>query len=269
MAPLVAGARGNIGASEAVRNVTSYYGSLIDLIGLSQKIMLPPGGQVLEDDSLRALDDNTPLRLPFPVTVLEFLTDEGPIRPGALACNKVITVARERLLEDGEQALVLSVIPCYTHNGSWSPLPEIAIPLTHAIDRKNFLNGGVGIRMFGSQTAETHADDYRGEVSALLGVLNALACSNVRTSMLPQSKVRKAIKTAIPFDDYYVLTIDTHTGKGTGDSQKHAGRSPREHLRRGHIRRFESGVKVWVSACVVAAGSAGKITKEYALRRAA
>lgn len=45
--------------------------------------------------------------------------------------------------------------------------------------------------------------------------------------------------------------------------------SPREHLRRGHIRRLEDGRKFWINAAVVAAGNGGKIHKDYGIRRAA
>jgi hypothetical protein len=268
---MMAGVRRNPNAPKEIRDMNSYFGSLVDLIGLSQKILLPPGGQILEDNSLRALDDSTPLHLPYPVTVLEYMLDEGPTRPGALACTKVIVVARERELDDGNVAIVMSIIPCFKHSGSWSPFPEVAIPLTSAVDRSRFINSGeLGIRFYGGGTVPGyHQDDYSGEVSALLGVLNALACSNVRCSPLPQLKIRRAIKTAIPFDDYHVLTIETPGKLHAVSGNTHTGRHPREHLRRGHIRCYESGIKTWVSACVVAAGSVGKITKEYAIRRTA
>lgn len=65
-----------------------------------------------------------------------------------------------------------------------------------------------------------------------------------------------------PLYDYHCLTVTTNRqssakGQGTGT---HA--SPRQHLRRGHIRRLPDK-KVWVNSCVV--GSYGKICEDYRL----
>lgn len=270
LTPMLEGVKRKHNLPKTVMEASSYYGSLIDLVGLSQKIILPVNGAIFEDDSLRALDENSPLKLPYPVTVLEYLLDEGPPRPGALTCTKVIVVARERDFEaDGGRAIVISVIPCYKHDGSWSPLPEVAIPITNAVDRKALLaNGQLGIKFFTTNTPGQHVDDFRGEVSALLGVMNALACSNVGLTKLPQSNTRKAIKTALPFDEYHVLEVKQPTlGIAGVTVVHHAGRHPREHLRRGHIRCLETGRKIWVNACVVAAGTVGKVTKDYLIRK--
>jgi hypothetical protein len=45
--------------------------------------------------------------------------------------------------------------------------------------------------------------------------------------------------------------------------------SPREHLRRGHIRRIAGNRCVWVNSCVVAAGSRFGVSKDYTMRNPA
>lgn len=43
---------------------------------------------------------------------------------------------------------------------------------------------------------------------------------------------------------------------------------PREHLRRGHIRRLPDGRKIWVQACVVGSRALGVVRKTYAVELA-
>jgi len=40
-------------------------------------------------------------------------------------------------------------------------------------------------------------------------------------------------------------------------------RSPREHVRRGHVRRYADGKKIWIQSMVVNPGNGGKVTKDY------
>jgi hypothetical protein len=100
-------------------------------------------------------------------------------------------------------------------------------------------------------------------------MLNALACSNVHIERSEPKKSSKKIKSALPFDTYHILTIDV-PGNSGGGMATGSHRSPREHLRRGHIRRLGDGRRIWVNATVVAAGrGAGVVTKDYAIRCAA
>ena len=148
----------------------------------------------------------------------------------------------------------------------WMPLGLITLPKT------NFMRYDAdGEVIFNSQRVDVTEDKHKEftgllsgvAASTLLNFLNALACSNVHTEKLPTRKPSKTLG-ALPFDEYHVLTIDRPAGTGNG----HAGgshRSPREHLRRGHIRRLPTGSKIWVNAAVINAGAGGKIRKQYAM----
>ena len=108
------------------------------------------------------------------------------------------------------------------------------------------------------------------ELLVPLHFLNALSCANVHVERDLPKKAGKKINSALPFDTYHVLTIDVPGHAGAVGSPTGGHRSPREHLRRGHIRRLEGGRRIWVNATVVAAGrGAGVVTKDYALRAAA
>jgi hypothetical protein len=88
----------------------------------------------------------------------------------------------------------------------------------------------------------------------------------VHTQKLPPLKApKKKAKDALPFDSYHILTVDA-PGGGNLNGRSGGHRSPREHLRRGHIRRYENGARIWVNATVVNAGIGGRVSKDYLLR---
>lgn len=100
-------------------------------------------------------------------------------------------------------------------------------------------------------------------VTAITHFLCALACSNthieddeVKPSPLKQ-KMRKD-KGKLPLASYKVLTIKVG-GSSSGvvnnvvkaPAQVDEKGKKRTHLRRGHIRKYQSGLKIWVNTCVV------------------
>ena len=110
--------------------------------------------------------------------------------------------------------------------------------------------------------------DTNDEALAVAGLLVALSCSNVSIAGTPPPEKlnRKREKSGkIPFDGYKEIVINTQlhdVGQSRGPID---GRSPcRTHLRRGHIRRYESK-KVWINSLVVNAGN-GAAPKAYQVR---
>ena len=113
------------------------------------------------------------------------------------------------------------------------------------------------------QAIREAAHDIGGEVRIVLELLEALSCKNVviDNAKIPKIGERGAANKNLPFYETKCLTIKTTQkqglGTGTGTHQ-----SPRQHLRRGHIRRLESG-NIWVNACVVGNSEKGVIKKSY------
>jgi hypothetical protein len=140
----------------------------------------------------------------------------------------------------------------------WSVSPQYMIPRTDFfIDRDT--QGGARIAV-GVEDGMNPAD-CGDECGALMDMLNALSCSNVETTRI-HSKQGAKVKHGLPFDSYHVLTIKqsaTSAREALGGSH----RSPREHLRRGHVRRLESGSRIWVNATVVNPGVGAVIAKDY------
>ncbi len=102
-----------------------------------------------------------------------------------------------------------------------------------------------------------------------LSCLNTLIeCNNIGVETVPApkpepgQKLGKRKRELLQFE-YRVLTIKgrkTYDDKGDGSH-----RSPRLHLRRGHIRKFPSGKKTWISSCAVGTGKRGVIQKDYSV----
>lgn len=253
--------------------------SVVDLHGTSTKFILPDGGRLYDDMELRALDESVPLRLPYSYLCLEYHSN-GRDRPmdepvglvngvpqyeqeNFVSAPKHVVYARER----GDY-IVVTVAFWTRHDGVWRILPECAIPATGYLDRGVSFSGRPAIKA-AFKDPRVPLSDYVDELGALLCFLNVLQCSNVHVERSESKKAGKKIKTALPFDTYHILTIDV-PGKAGEGAATGGHRSPREHLRRGHIRRLADGRRIWVNATVVAAGrGAGVVTKDYALRCAA
>ena len=218
---------------------------------------------VLRDWGMRALDENTPIRLPYPIVALEFSSDSAQLDDHPNRVQSFIIFARE-----WDDCIAIDQAYKYKSDGTWGFGPSATIPRTGYVNRSLMIpGGGIPILM---------KSDWQGEKTALkmmatrlLGFLNALACSNVRAERSPADRQpKRAGNGVLPFDDYHVLTISV-AGRAQRDGVADGShRSPREHLRRGHIRRLQDGRKLWVNATVVNPGVGGKVTKDYRLEAA-
>lgn len=245
--------------------------SLHSLLEPAVKFTLPVNGALIDDKNLRALDEIEDLRLPFPIVALEFqreLTWYDDYAPNALKNEMRWPTKIVLLLVENEGHISLATWVYAI--GYWLTLPPVLIPQKNALYRN--AAGEVQVAVLGpsdeamgmhvSRRAELMRES-QAEVSVLLSFLNALACSNVNIEKIPARKSGKKLG-ALPFDEYHVLSVLRSSGGG-GSGARGDHRSPREHLRRGHIRRLQSGSKIWVNAAVINAGSSGKIHKQYAL----
>jgi hypothetical protein len=221
----------------------------VSTIASAAKFMLPEGGRILPDKFLRGLDGIELLSLPFQTIALEFRDSGG---------RKHITVATQR-----DDDIAMQHIFSSRDGFGWSPTSLILMSRSQWITR-------VGDESIPNVTPVDPAVPTELALEPAVEVLmflNALACSNVSIERREPRKAAKKAKRALPFDAYHVLVVDVPgvaAAPNSGAEREH--RSPREHLRRGHIRRLQDGRRIWVNATVVAAGrQAGVITKDYAL----
>jgi hypothetical protein len=103
--------------------------------------------------------------------------------------------------------------------------------------------------------------------SVVVELLCFLACSNAEISTEPNNReklnAKRLKKGKPPFYSYKVLTIAQNDGSSSRGITGN-GRSPRVHLRRGHIRRLADRT-VWVNSAVVGDKSKGLVNKDYAV----
>lgn len=236
----------------------------LELAAKASKFLLPPGGRLFDDKEFKALDESEPLRLPFPVIALEY---EQPIKNNQAEALGMTLTSSKRIVfvSEGEGWLTLLVVCWVDSLKSWLPFPTLGfIPVTGCLDRTAKPAEGRVPICFKRDNEIMPGIDFNDELGAILCFLNSLQCANVKIDHSAPKASGKKIKTAHAFDAYHFLTIarqsDSSPAKTGGPGGEH--RSPREHLRRGHIRRLE-GRKIWVNAALVNAGSAGAIAKSY------
>lgn len=128
-----------------------------------------------------------------------------------------------------------------------------------------------GVKKLSSEkTVKMIHDDLYSEVIVLLELIEALSCSNVKESIHQEASKKnaqriKSHKKPIWETKFLTLVVNEKQDKRIKDSMtSHA--SPRQHLRRGHIRRLPSK-NIWVNSCVVGNIENGKIEKQYKLRK--
>lgn len=102
---------------------------------------------------------------------------------------------------------------------------------------------------------------------AIFTLCSLLNCKNIGTELwTPEESLnRKRIKKGrLPFFEYKMLYVKPDKNDTNTTGVKNTDRlSPRQHLRRGHIRVLRSGDCVWVSACVVGDKNKGFVKKDY------
>ncbi len=266
--------------------------SLRDIAKLTEEavhFVLPDEAKLL-NDGLKGLSGVIP-RLPFPFITIEYYQK-------ATNFNDVMNVpVDKRLILAGEWPTGdIFVQGIFYYNGFWIPEPcAFAIPphwdksrgITLDLSSVTGVKGsddGKGLALKGpyitcpsfyktmvNDVGKTQCDkilfhNILPEAVAVLELCEALSCRNISTvnfqDASPKNPARiKAGK--LPFYETKMLVVDCSTSisrNNNGAGGTHA--SPRQHLRRGHIRRLESG-NIWVNSCVVGDPSKGSINKQY------
>jgi hypothetical protein len=117
--------------------------------------------------------------------------------------------------------------------------------------------------------------DIGSELLALLELCEALSCSNIKHEVMEyydaKMNQRRINDGKVPLYETRTLWLDAPGTivKGNNDGLGGTHRSPRQHLRRGHIRRLQNDKKVWVNSAIVGAKNGGVICSNYAIREAA
>ena len=272
----------------------TYTKLLLKTANACAKFALPVNGRII-NDKLKGLPDG--FRLPFPEIAIEYPVDDfttGNLIDAPQISRKRIVVAVEFPLSDiGESEskaptgathmILVSAIIEADQNGDvvWIPGWSIgSVFNSRTSDGGAFAGTAQAIPCeLGERVAKATRDrgdsvslsarqDIGHEVFAVLELCEALSCSNVRAEKVaaPSKLNAKRSKSGkAPLPDYHVLTISTHHGETESATRASVGdrRAIRQHLRRGHVRVYQSGLRIWVNSTIVGNAANGRINKSY------
>ena len=282
----------NVDTSTAVE-----YERIVTSMAKAQKFILPDGGLIL-DDKLKGITEYP--KLPFPEITIEYYL---PQQHEMCAAEKVFgregtSICRKRIVHavqlENNDILVYSI---YTQEDKWIICPFYAkITKTVYIDNTGYFSKmelehdlktnklpiqiGLQYGIINNSKSVNKEDwpkhafiDLNDEIKALLELLEALSCSNIKTSKVKTKEptVKNKPNKKPLFDTYHILTVDVSRDENDSSdyTERHnvsTGIKKREHLRRGHIRTYKSGLRIWIQNIVVNKGIGAKVNKIYDVR---
>lgn len=208
---------------------------------------------------------------PFPVTILEYAAT-GESIPGHpdYKTEKRIVVATD----DGDKVTIVPInsAPSNMTDRRWlTPVIFIQIEYNQTGETTRYGYSEFFPDLFATLNHDDKASAIndakalaQGCIEAYLEFCEVLACSNVshETIKAPYALNNARFKRGkILLKDYHILTINGANPKAS--LQGDGSRQVRSHLRRGHIRRLQSGKRTWVNSCIVNGGAEGFVSKDY------
>lgn len=122
---------------------------------------------------------------------------------------------------------------------------------------------------FGKEAALRNClHDISGEIRAVLEMAEALSCVNISSSVLQKEGNNKAREKhgKVPIYETRELVLVSPLNRTQRQESKGGShRSPRQHLRRGHIRKLDDTRRIWVNSCVVGSKENGVLEKKYSI----
>lgn len=282
-------------------NFNAYLEYLKNGLEMSVKFQMPLDGKLVTD--LKDLDEELLdcIRLPYPVIAAEYDISEGAVRQNVtlaidlssmpkIDCELLNRSFGNNLLLEHGGALVTSIM--YSdQDGRWVPaVSSMVLPYKQSA-YKALLGVQSKVAIVGSITQpfgyshdgpppepfkdwNSYGDaalrEYRVDINAIANLALCSQCTNVEAiTIRPDRTINRRRKQSgkPPLYEYKILTIrgHEHEAEHTGS---HSGRaSPRQHLRRGHIRRLASGKMIWVRYAVIGSSQRGVVDKEYKVKR--
>jgi len=228
------------------------------LLGEAVHFVMPDSGKIM-DDHFKGLND-LPLELPFSSFTIEFLA----LSKTGYKIKKVIFID-----SDDEKIFVHTI---HGEGENWFIVPAVAI-----VDKLKSFSVSDVLSCFHTRYMDcvslqdnnytiTLDTQVAGSMCNLFELLEALSCRNVSTINFQEASpanVKRVKSGKLPFYETKMLVINSRTAchaKSDSSPQTHA--SPKQHLRRGHIRRLQNG-NIWVNSCVVGDPTKGIINKQY------
>jgi hypothetical protein len=237
---------------------------LSQIINFSHHFAMPDNGQIL-NDGWKGLSGHA-LRLPFNKITVEFAVFNCPFTKIVLVCENNLSKSNVIL---GFSTRVVGFI---ASENLWT-----FVPMGIEIEDQTVSNIKFVKYKFIKQNDFDKSKLSKEQLEAFLissahGIfefLEALTCRNVYIHSLEpidESKNKKrAAKGKLPLYETKILVVDS--SEKTVDTEWKGGKhaSPRQHLRRGHIRRYPT-YNIWINNMVVGKSADGKIEKSYSVK---
>lgn len=247
----------SIAAEELTGNPGAAFAqAIVHAVPQAQHFTLPEGGRLF-DDGLRGLDtDLHAIRLPFPIVTLSFADD----------ARRTLVVAQEQH-EAGRNTIVVRVAVDIGDGQGWGFFPCSAQPEQRHDD------GSVVWQCFDAIGSRLDRTPMHEAVMAagrsVLELIEALSCNNVSAEVVeridPAVNARRRRQGKLALYEVRRLVVKVGDVAHAIGAPRGDGNGPREHLRRGHVRRLPDGRRTWVQACVVGSRALGVVRKTYAV----
>jgi len=268
--------------------------SFCKAVSSAQKFILPDNAEFYETIYLE--DDSTS----FNELMREFISDEEAIKSTEITDFEreswhvpyPLTVFEWRNTRSGEQHQVVNLV-CFDketgksslyiavkHPGTPFYLEGTCLVFQKPLDQQHEIEEAVHIYL--DDLVERNPERYSGPKQQMLLIasmshhyvkilrtMTFMRCSNVYVKDVTAPKFlnrKRAKKNKVPFFEYKILEVKSEEKLVVvNDEPIRHHRSPRIHLRRGHIRRYKSGLCTYVSPCVVGNKKRGMVAKSYSM----
>lgn len=270
-------------------DVNHRYGAIASGLKNAVHFAVPDGGKLIDDD-LRGLDGQ-PLKLPYEQISIEYY-DEGRkivllVHADKEKKDEIIERINRKYFTKDEKRCGIWILECkagiwsinphgitYYYGATYDALECKILDLTLNLSSLLVDYFPAAIANVDSLLSEDDkkrsVDTAKKSMFVVFELIEALSCTNITTEPLeiidPKVNARRIKAGKLPLYETKILTLKTPQAISQGQPGGGTHASPRQHLRRGHIRRLPSG-NIWVNPCVVGDPSKGKIDKSYIVKR--
>lgn len=247
------------------------FDSIISMLRTGQKFFLPTNGLLL-DISVVKDEYNDLIKLPYPVCVLEFNANDydagkNPyqVTSELVHPSKFIVILHEN--EGGE--IITNSLFEYEGKFYTSPFESKLDRMDSASNLIDFipsLTFATLAKNFKEVDKSSVMNDLHLDISVAHQFMIVINTKNVtKDKIFPSEKLNKkrCKNDKEPYDSYWVLDILKEEHERVVNGGSHA--SPRQHFRRGHLRRLQNGDVVWVRHCLVGNKEQGVVNKSYSI----
>lgn len=220
--------------------------------------------------------------LPFERVSFEFELAEDIANKSKL--RAVVVLAHEEYIDGNVRAIILNIISQGKDKLMWGKSKYKAIanaqPAYIIIDENYTSNNQNDVWGIFQPDGKTRANSYAIDDSfteaatiathTVIAALAALSCSNVKIEKgFPPSVTdnnKRAKKGIVQYTQKNYITFSIESEVHGTNPNKGSNTKKATHIRRGHIRRYQSGKKIWVESTVVNGGVGQASPKKYKVK---